>query len=31
MRFMDKLLAKPPRNLREVLTGWAVENHVELA
>jgi phosphotransferase system enzyme I (PtsP) len=31
MRFMDKLLVKPPRDLRAVLTGWAVENHVELA
>jgi phosphotransferase system enzyme I (PtsP) len=31
MRFMDKQLAKPPRDLRAVLAGWAAENHVELA
>jgi len=31
MRFMDTLLVKPPRDLRAVLTGWAAENHVELA
>ncbi|WP_066589814.1 phosphoenolpyruvate--protein phosphotransferase [Sphingomonas pruni] len=31
MRFMDELLAKPPRGLRAALAGWAAENHVELA
>jgi phosphotransferase system enzyme I (PtsP) len=31
VRFMDALLAKPPRDLRGVLAGWAAENHVELA
>jgi phosphotransferase system enzyme I (PtsP) len=31
MRFMDKQLVKPPRDLRAVLTSWAAENHVELA
>ena len=31
MRFMDGLLAKPPRDIRGVLTDWAAKNHVELA
>jgi len=31
MRFMDGLLAKPPRDIRGVLTEWAAKNHVELA
>jgi phosphotransferase system enzyme I (PtsP) len=31
MRFMDGLLAKPPRDLRAVLADWAAKNEVELA
>ena len=31
MRFMDGLLAKPPRDIRGVLTDGAAKNHVELA
>ncbi|WP_066820963.1 phosphoenolpyruvate--protein phosphotransferase [Sphingomonas mali] len=31
MRFMDGLLAKPPRDIRGALTDWAAKNHVELA
>ena len=31
MRFMDGLLAKPPRDIRGVLADWAAKNHVELA
>ena len=31
MRFMDELLAKPPRDIRGMLTDWATKNHVELA